>query len=169
MQTIEFIGGTLDSVRLRAYLLMARFHTMSNLIDQVMYNPQTSFQSYLSLLGHIVSWTYLIPFLSLHLHCLQAWLWTVYIPSKHIMNITVTIPARMGTSITGGKIPSKCVCMYSFPIPHTWQDVKYGCLYNRLGILHWYGLGHLDAQETRMPRDQNAHQSSGTLGCLRDL
>lgn len=93
-QSLDFISTTLDLVTARVYVPTDRFQTMNDIIAQITNSPRVPVKTCLSLLGHMTSCTHVAPFASLHCHCLQAWLQSLYSPDYHPVNFIVTILPR---------------------------------------------------------------------------
>lgn len=70
-----------------------------------------------SLLGHMAACTYVAPFARLHLYCLQAWLNSVYSPSKDHINSKVTVLIRISASFFWWSDPDKVRLGVLFTIP----------------------------------------------------
>lgn len=86
---MDFIGVTLDLTSTRVCLPTEIFKTVNNLIRQVSFRPHAL--SRLFLQGYTASCTCITVFARLHLHCLQAWLWSIYPANRDHINARITI------------------------------------------------------------------------------
>lgn len=87
IQQIDFTRASLDAVIARAYLLVYRFMTLTNLVSKTQISPQMSARNYLQLLG--ISET---QHASLRLCYFQGQLRTVNIPNRHSLGKLVSVP-----------------------------------------------------------------------------
>lgn len=92
IQRIKFIFQILDSSASRLCLPQDRFENLSTIDLQLERNPHTYIQLCLTILGHITSCTFVIPYARLHLHCLWSGLKLFYTCSKHHQDMPLIIP-----------------------------------------------------------------------------
>lgn len=86
---------------------------MNSLIRQVTVRPQTTVR--VCLLVYMAFCTYVMPFSR---RCLQAWLWSVHLLDRDNMNIRITIPAKVSTSLFWCT-NMEHVCVSPFRYTHT--------------------------------------------------
>ncbi|XP_065406172.1 uncharacterized protein LOC122174245 [Chrysemys picta bellii] len=99
-QRIEFIGAVLDSRCAQAILPDNRFCTITGLIQGLKAFPTTTVRSCLTLLGHMASCTYVTRHARLRLRPLQTWVSSIYCPHRDSLNMVVTVPNSVLTSLT---------------------------------------------------------------------
>lgn len=92
IQRIKFIFQILDSSASRPCLPQDRFENLSTVDLQLERNPHTYIQLCLTILGHITSCTFVIPYARLHLRCSWSGLKLFYTRSKHHQDMPLIIP-----------------------------------------------------------------------------
>lgn len=99
---MEFIKASLNFLEVATFLPWQQFTASLSLISTTSDSLQTLVRACLQLLGHMSTMTFIVKYSRLHMRCLQAWLWTVYIPHRHSINKCVMMPNKVKDSNGGG-------------------------------------------------------------------
>lgn len=90
---------------------------MSDLISRVKAYTITTAWVYLKLLGHMAASTYLVWHAVLHLRSLQTWFASVHSPNRQHLDLVLTVPDPIFTSLDWWKDPQSATAGVAFVIP----------------------------------------------------
>lgn len=136
---------------------------MNNIVVQIEGNPRVSVKTFLSLLA---SWTYITLFTRLHFHCFQMWLQLMYSPNCYPINLMVTFPARVVSSLLWWTNPH-WVCMGVFFLPSFLSD---RIIITDASLFGWGAhLNSCTEQDTQTSQDSKMHLSVLELQVVQKL
>nr|XP_025045344.1 uncharacterized protein LOC112547415 [Pelodiscus sinensis] len=162
-QNLMFIGARLDSAMARAYLPMERFIIIKELIHTVVHAPTIPTRVCLQLLGHMAAATIVVYNARLRFRCLQHWLATVYIPSRHSVHRPVVVPQYVRESLQWWTNPTNLLTGVPFHRPQPTIQIT-----TDASLIGWgTHMGNSTVQGRWLPREMLLHINLLELRAVR--